>query len=425
MRLITRNDTSLSVALIAAAVILFRQPLRHVLDLAQKIESRYQLDLVPALLLLVVALAFHEYRKYVLAHTQALAATADAALARTQSRTFEKLMIFSQALANALDRLSVQQVLGLHLPAFAGDRTFWVLVRSGDHWEVLLQDAAAGLRPVDQLKRLATRAVSPDPPAVEPGASESGDVQDACFPLLAGGTIVGVMGIGGARPIAREEHHVLSATAALIAIGIKNMQLFLEMRELTLRDGLTGCFNKEHGLQALDVELRRAKRSGSPLTILMFDIDHFKTVNDRFGHLTGDELLGTVGTRLGAVMRSSDMRCRYGGDEFLVILPDTPLLGAQKVAEGLRQEIANLGILVSGTAIPITISIGVAVAAPGETDAKALITRADEALYGAKTDGRNRVRLAIGHRSASYTPNLPPSKVISVAASLAPRSLAS
>ena len=394
MRLITRNDTSLTVALIAAAVILFQQPLRYVLDIAHDIESRYHLDLLPALLLLVVVVTFHQYRKRVQARADALAATADAALARTQSHRLKQLMTFSQALANALDRSTLQQVLWKHLPALARDRKCWVIVRESDHWEVFLQDTTATPRSVDLLERLATRALGGKTSAVEHGSSGADDVQDACFPLLATGTVVGVLGVDRTPPLSEEEHDVLGAAAALIAIGVKNMQLFLETHELSLRDGLTGCFNRGHGLEALDGEMRRARRTGRPLSILMFDVDHFKTVNDRFGHLKGDELLGAVGAQLGRIMRSTDVRCRYGGDEFLVILPETPVLGAQQVAEGLRQEIANITIAAGDEPVPITISLGVAAAAPGEVDARALIHRADEALYRAKRAGRNRLGVA-------------------------------
>jgi diguanylate cyclase (GGDEF)-like protein len=304
-------------------------------------------------------------------------------------------MTFSRALANALDRPTLQQVLRTHLPTFARDRTFWVLLRKGDGWEVFLHDATASVRSVDLLERLATRTLCGEASAVERGSSEADDAQDACFPMLAAGTVVGVLGISNTLPFTDEEHHVMGAAAAVIAIGVKNMQLFLETRELSVRDGLTGCFNRGHGLAVLDAELRRARRTSGPLSILMFDVDRFKTVNDRFGHLKGDELLGAVGAHLGRTMRSVDVRCRYGGDEFLVILPETPALGAQQVAEELRQGIANIRIAAGDQPVPIAISIGVATAAPGELDVKALVHRADQALYRAKSAGRNRLALAI------------------------------
>jgi len=126
----------------------------------------------------------------------------------------------------------------------------------------------------------------------------------------------------------------------------------------------------------------------------MFDIDHFKTINDQLGHLRGDDLLRAVGAQLTRVLRSTDMRCRYGGDEFLIILPDTPLLGAQQVAESVRREIATLAMVANGQTIPITVSVGVATAGRDVPGIAALIERADEALYEAKRAGRNRCAIA-------------------------------
>jgi len=134
VRLITRSDTSLTVALIAAAIILFRQPLRFVLDSVQDIEGKYHLDLLPALLLLVIVFTFHQYRKRTMARAEAVAAAADADRARTQSRNLQQLMVFGHALANALDRPSLRQVLGRYIPSFTSDHGLWVSLRQGDQW---------------------------------------------------------------------------------------------------------------------------------------------------------------------------------------------------------------------------------------------------------------------------------------------------
>jgi len=147
-------------------------------------------------------------------------------------------------------------------------------------------------------------------------------------------------------------------------------------------------------IAALDLELRRARRMRQSLSILMFDIDHFKTINDRLGHLRGDDVLRAVGAQLTQVTRSTDVRCRYGGDEFLVILPDTPLLGAQHVAESLRKQIGTLAMVAGDHTVAVTASVGVAAATAGETGVTALIERADEALYRAKRSGRNRFCVA-------------------------------
>jgi diguanylate cyclase len=122
----------------------------------------------------------------------------------------------------------------------------------------------------------------------------------------------------------------------------------------------------------------------------MFDIDHFKAINDRYGHLCGDAVLRTVGRRMHEVLRSSDIKCRYGGEEFLILLPDTPLVGAERVADTLRRALDAQPMEWNGVHVPFTASFGVTAAATGEIDGEALIDRADRALYRAKEAGRNR-----------------------------------
>jgi diguanylate cyclase (GGDEF)-like protein len=411
VRLITRADTSLTVALVAAAIILFRQPLRYVLDFVQGIEGRYHLDLLPALLLLVIVFTFHQYRKRTMARAEALAAAADAARARKQSGNLQQLMAFGHALANALDGGSLRQVLSRHVPSFTSDRGFWVFVREHEQWDLIVQEGLDALPTADQLQLMAARALTATRSDEEGAAARA--IDDACFPLVAGGDVVGVIGISGSQSLTTEERSLIGAAATVMAIGVKNMQLFLDTRELSLRDGLTGCFNHGYALNALDAELHRAQRTGAPLSILMFDVDHFKAVNDRLGHLRGDDLLCAIGQQLGRSMRTSDIRCRYGGDEFLVILPETPPGGAQKVADLLRQDLAKLTVGSDTNPMSVTVSVGVAAAMAGELDTKALIQRADEAMYRAKHAGRNRLCLVVpplfpesssGRRAVSEVP---------------------
>ena len=150
-----------------------------------------------------------------------------------------------------------------------------------------------------------------------------------------------------------------------------------------------------HAIEVIDTELRRARRSQAPSSLIMFDIDHFKDINDRYGHLCGDAVLAAVGARMREGLRGSDLKCRYGGEEFLVLLPETPLEGAKRVAETLRRELADVPINWKGETVAVTASFGVSVALPTEIDGQALIGRADAALYRAKEQGRNCVRLTI------------------------------
>ena len=131
-----------------------------------------------------------------------------------------------------------------------------------------------------------------------------------------------------------------------------------------------------------------------PLSLIMFDIDRFKRVNDRHGHLAGDAVLAALGQRMIDVLRNSDIKCRYGGDEFFMLLPDTPLAGAERVADGLRVSLESTPVPWNGALVPVSASFGVAAAEPGEIDADGLIARADAALYLAKQAGRSCVRSA-------------------------------
>jgi diguanylate cyclase (GGDEF)-like protein len=394
VRLITRNDASLVVGLIAGTVVIFQRPLRFVWEAAIDVQERYHVDLLPALTIFAGVFIFHEARKRQQAKAVSLAAAAEAAQARARSAELEQLMVFSQALANALDPTTLQQALWRHLPSFVGEREFWLLTRRPDHWETFLQDTtAARMRPLEELEAIADRALARE---TLPGDRQSGIVEGdvLCLPMIAAGVAVGVFGIHDGATITADQRKALGAATGLIAIAVRNVQLLMETREHSVRDSLTSCFNRGHGIETLDGELRRARRSRQPLSILMFDIDHFKTINDELGHLRGDDLLRAVGAQLTRVLRTTDVRCRYGGDEFLIILPDTPLIGAQQVAESVRREVATLAMVAGGQTIPVTISIGVAAAGRSELGVADLIKRADDALYQAKRAGRDRCSVA-------------------------------
>jgi diguanylate cyclase (GGDEF)-like protein len=402
MRLITRSDTSLTIGLIVGTVVVFQQPLHFLLDIARDVEERYHLDLLPALTIFTAVFIFNQYRKRQVAKAAAFAASADAARARMRSEELERLMIFGQALANALDLPTLQQALWKHLPRFVHERAFWVLARVSGRWQEVLQDTThTKQRSMDVMEPMADRAISEEGPS-EGRIEGISNAEAVCFPMRAGGEAIGVLGIPGGIALTLEDRKAIGAAAALIAIALRNVQLFRETRDHSVRDRLTGCFNREYCLETLQRELRRAKRSVRPLSIVMFDIDNFKRLNDELGHLGGDEILRAVGAQLTRVLRSTDVACRYGGDEFLIILPDTDLQGAERVAETLRREVATLALAGTGERVfAVTASVGLATAAPGELDATAFIKMADEALYQAKHLGRNRVCAAVVRSSAA------------------------
>ena len=183
----------------------------------------------------------------------------------------------------------------------------------------------------------------------------------------------------------------MGPAATLVGIAARNVQLAREVEENGVYDGLTGCFNRTHSMRVLQTELQRARRQQAPFALIMLDLDHFKAINDTYGHLCGDAILAAVGQRIRDILRNSDTKCRYGGEEFMVLLPDTSRPGALHVAESLRQQLAETSVTWNEHKVSTTASVGLAMALPKEVDPTALIGRADAALYRAKNGGRNQV----------------------------------
>ena len=396
MKIFGRQDLLLIVALTAALFIVFSSSISRLLDYVRDIERQSGLTLLPALGLLTGAFLFHQYRR-----NQQQQAKAEAALLATKdaehrAEELERLVTFGQALGRSLDFDSLRVAVNQHLPSIAGTDNVWVLVQQGTEWHALTGDTR-GAEDVLQWGDLAQKLLTSKLPDAGAAVSfASGEIDRAIgFPLIVGGTAMGVLGI---RPTGEtfgpDRRRIIEAAAALLAVSVKNAQLFREVKENSVKDALTGCFTRGHALDVIDAELRRARRSQTPVSMIMFDLDHFKVVNDRYGHLCGDAVLGAVGKRMKEVLRGSDLKCRYGGEEFLVLLPETPLQGARRVADTLRREIAERPVPWAGEALNITASFGLAQTLPGEVNVQGLIARADQALYRAKDDGRNCVRVA-------------------------------
>ncbi|MFT5535064.1 MAG: diguanylate cyclase (GGDEF)-like protein, partial [Candidatus Paceibacteria bacterium] len=197
---------------------------------------------------------------------------------------------------------------------------------------------------------------------------------------------------------------VLQLLASQAAISIENASLYADMearvaartaelKAMSLRDGLTGVANRRAFDERLQEELARSRRNGRPLSLLIIDIDHFKRVNDTYGHPVGDACLRRMGeTLLAKCQRATDFVARYGGEEFAIVLPDTDIKNALAFADRVRSAIEQIVLEVGDIRHPITASIGAAQAGPKSlTDSAYLIAAADRGLYAAKAAGRNCV----------------------------------
>lgn len=328
----------------------------------------------------------------------------DAADQRRQDEPwFEALLEFAQDALGALQGDRLRVLIAQKLPVLVGRDDVWVVASTGGHQQVILPQRGG---------RDPHRMVSDEPR------------QWATFPCKADGHTVGVLGIElGHRGITAREWRMLTALSSVLGRALKTSEAFETMREATLVDPLTGCATRAEGLRRFEAELRRAERSKTSLAVLMIDLDHFKSINDRYGHNTGDAVLSAVGETLLGTLRASDIRSRWGGEEFLVVLPESTIERASSAAESLRQRIAATTVRDGTTAVHVTTSIGITIARPGETDIPRLLGRADTALYQAKSEGRNRVMIALGDQkttipatpaapAAAPGPNDPPSGTV-------------
>jgi len=184
----------------------------------------------------------------------------------------------------------------------------------------------------------------------------------------------------------------------LVARVRSHLLRLANLREMAIRDGLTRCFNHKYLRMRLDQEVSRARRYTHPLAFAMLDADNFKTVNDTWGHATGDIVLVQLANVVAASLRTTDVVARYGGEEFALIMVHAGVKEAELVCDRIRERVAAHQFIASGDKqeqrIPMTVSIGIAEFAQKTDSWKSLIQRADQALYAAKEAGRNQVRIA-------------------------------
>lgn len=223
-----------------------------------------------------------------------------------------------------------------------------------------------------------------------------------CIPMVAQGETVGVLHLedaallpgreAAAAPPLPERIRPATTIAEQVSLSLANLRLREALRNQSIRDPLTSLFNRRYLDDSLQREVGRAMRKGRPLAILMLDIDHFKRFNDTFGHEAGDMLLRHLGSFLQSYVRADDLAFRYGGEEFVIILPEATLDAARQRAEQLVKDFKRLDVQFHGTTLgPLTVSVGLAAFPDHGATAEAVLRAADQALYRAKAEGRDRV----------------------------------
>lgn len=220
-----------------------------------------------------------------------------------------------------------------------------------------------------------------------------------CIPLVARGESLGLLSVEVLQKMSeieiQEYEEFVSHVASGLALAMANVQLREALKVQAYHDQLTGLFNRNFLLEALQLEFHKSDRNGKPLSIVMLDIDHFKRFNDVFGHNAGDVILAEFGRTLANTFRLGDLACRFGGEEFVVLLPDATCESAQRRVNEFLAHLRKLTVRYSGQELgPITASAGVATYRVHGNDLEGLLKAADTALYASKKAGRDRASVA-------------------------------
>lgn len=293
-----------------------------------------------------------------------------------------RLLSFAQDLVGATSGARVKKVIGQHLPPLLGTRRVWIASYLPGRQQVIVPDGEGATR--------------------EPMLTRDGQ-EWTTFVLRVEGEPIGLLGVESVGGLRGDVRRVVELVTPILAQALKTAEAVDTLRETSLVDLLTGTATRREGLTRLRGEIKRAQRTGSAMAVLMLDLDRFKSINDRFGHATGDALLSAVGQTMTRTLRASDIRSRWGGEEFLIVLPETDLNRALIVAQGLLRNIAAATVATATGPVGSTASIGLTISRPGETEAEPIIRRADMALYRAKESGRGCVRVVLADRHGNPT----------------------
>jgi diguanylate cyclase (GGDEF)-like protein len=312
------------------------------------------------------------------------------------SRSLDLNKVLPNVLESVLKNLGAGK--GAIVLVDADGRTLTLMAQRGMSEEGLCQIVEMGHGCIGDaiLKNAAFRVggVNEEEIATIPGLEEENVLSALVVPITACGTVIGAMGIYSETKDKFTDHDeaLLSTIGSQVGVAVENARLYQRTLDLAQFDGLTGLANRRYLLERLGQELARADRYQTSLSALMLDLDKFKSFNDTYGHLKGDELLRSFSALLKGMVRASDIAGRYGGEEFCVMLPNTSIKGALVIAERIRKAAEELKVPIDDHQPPAcrTVSIGVSEFSPGESIEK-LLSRADAALYRAKESGRNRV----------------------------------
>jgi diguanylate cyclase (GGDEF)-like protein len=316
---------------------------------------------------------------------------------------------FTQALQGADDETEAQELLKRHVERSVPRAAIVVLTRSkaGDRLHARTGGAAPAvgeaLESASPRDCLAVRRGAPIEhgrrvPLQVCGICGAGDGASLCVPTLVGGEVIGTVLAQSARPLAPEERRRVEDAVGQAAPVMANLRNLAVAERRASTDGLTGLANARAVQEALPRMLAQAGRQASRVSAVLLDLDHFKSINDTHGHQAGDDALAAVGQLLRRIVRTSDLAGRWGGEEFVLLLPDTDSAGAAILAEKVRTAIAEL--IVPGLPVPVTASFGVASYPEHAGSGTDLVRAADTALYAAKHAGRDRVVVAPSERDA-------------------------
>jgi diguanylate cyclase (GGDEF)-like protein len=321
----------------------------------------------------------------------------------TSHQVSDGIKSLSKALAAHLELGSLADAMLGELSMRTGCDAAGVLVVSNGRVEVV---GSSGIRDSEQLASAqsvltALRTAQPTVLHLPADVVVSGSLVDfipqevQVLPVLYGVVPVGVLVVAFAQPSSPEAGAVLNATLPGLAVALNNSLNHENLQRVAALDPLTGVYNRRFGLQRLTEEFGRSIRSGDPLGVLMLDLDHFKAVNDTYGHLVGDRVLQTVVRAARQILREGDVILRYGGEEFIIVLPGAGRNDLAEMAERVRRAVAEAEITEAGQRIAITMSIGGSgLPDKNATNPQELIGAADVAMYTAKESGRDRCVIA-------------------------------